>query len=312
MITLITSLFNGEKYIDFYLENIVLCKDYDKCEHLIFNIVSSNNNYVFKILKKYSSKHNNIKVIDIEKDIGLYNIWNKGIKISKFDLISNSNIDDYITKDFLVEHYNYMIKNPEINLVCSTPKISYNIIKNTNIDTIKDEWFRQKNIKYVNNDINYVYKNTTEIENKINLYTGIVNEELCHEKYPSNIIDYLKIKKKFMEYNYHKNIWLTYDYFDLYDMIRIENNKWTTFNIPHSCLVWRKKLHTKYGYFNEKKFRKNSDYEFWLRCLSNKEIFGHINKNLYIYYYNKNSHNNIINKTDTKIKLYILKKYFNI
>ena len=39
MITLITSLFRGDKFINFYLENITKCWDYRLCEHLIFKIL---------------------------------------------------------------------------------------------------------------------------------------------------------------------------------------------------------------------------------------------------------------------------------
>ena len=296
MITIITSLFNAIEYIDFYLENIVKCKDYDKCEHLIFNILPSNNMYVNNVLKEYSNKYNTIKIFNVIKDIGLYNIWNIGIKKAKYDLLTTSNIDDIITYNFLTEHYNYMKQNPSINLVCSIPLISFNKIKNNEIKNYKVEWFNQKKL----------YFNTYN-KNNFNILTGTKVKNLYYEKYPDNINNYLKIKSEFLstESKLLSNIWVSYDYFDKYDMIEISDTlDIKPNNIPHSCPVWRKKLHIKYGFFNEQKYKKYSDYEFWFRCLKNNELFGMINKNLYIYYDNKNSHNNRNIKIEDKIILY--------
>ena len=32
--------------------------------------------------------------------------------------------------------------------------------------------------------------------------------------------------------------------------------------------LWRKNLHTKFGYFNEVKYKSAADYAFWIQCLS--------------------------------------------
>ena len=313
MITILTSLYNANNFIDTYLENITSCLSYTKCEHLIYNVKSSNNKYVIDTLDIYRLKFNNIKVIELEEDIGLYNIWNDGIKKSKFELLTTSNIDDYITKDFLIIHYLYLKNNPNINLVCSIPKISYNIIKN-NKENLNEKWFNQKKIYSKKEDINYIYENGKDNPNKFNIYTGIVKKNLYHEKYPSDIKKYLNLKKNFLYLNKDEleEIWVTYDYFDIYDMIIINKDKnIEPNNIPHASPVWRKKLNNKYGYFNEKKYSKYADYEFWLRCLSNNEKFGIINKNLYIYYYNTNSHNRRNNTINNElIKNKIISIYF--
>ncbi|NQZ87258.1 MAG: hypothetical protein HRT54_06725 [Colwellia sp.] len=56
-------------------------------------------------------------------------------------------------------------------------------------------------------------------------------------------------------------------------------------NIPHCMPVWRKKLHEEYGYFNEKCGGPTADFEFWMRCTSNGELFYNINKPLGVYYF---------------------------
>ena len=90
----------------------------------------------------------------------------------------------------------------------------------------------------------------------------------------------------------------------------MKDNELYSHNIPHCCPVWRKSLHNKFGYFNEKEYGTYADYEFWLRCMDDSTLFGFIPIVSVIYYINPNSHgrrnanNNLLDK--------IYKKYYNI
>ena len=46
--------------------------------------------------------------------------------------------------------------------------------------------------------------------------------------------------------------------------------------------MWRSNLHAKYGLF-EDEYVSAGDYEFWCRCVSNGEIFYHIDEYLGLY-----------------------------
>ena len=171
MITIITSLFKGDKYINFYLENIIQCIDYSKCEHLIFNIVDSNTENTTNIVNKYSNSYSNIRVINIKDDPGIYEIWNMGVRMASHTYLLSSNIDDYISKKFLRLSFNYLERNKNINLVCFPVQVSY--IKNTNIiHSKKDPWFIKKNtdnifIKHKRIKYDFYPLNKIDIRNKI-------------------------------------------------------------------------------------------------------------------------------------------------
>ena len=49
--------------------------------------------------------------------------------------------------------------------------------------------------------------------------------------------------------------------------------------------LWRKSLHEKNGYFNEK-YTSAGDLEFWLRCIRNGSTFKRIPEILGTYYHN--------------------------
>jgi hypothetical protein len=294
MITIITSLFKGGEYIKFYLENITKCIDYSKCEHLIFNIVDSNTENTTNIVKEYSNSYSNIKVINIKDDPGIYEIWNMGVRMASHKYILTSNIDDYISKHFLRLSFNYLELNKTINLVCFPVQASY--IKNSNTfyssitsNNKKDIWFITKNtdtffIKHKKKKYDFYPLNRTDIKNKILL-------------------------KKYNLFNKNKEH-VYYNYFDKYDMIQIINNEITSHNIPHCCPVWRKSLHTKFGYFDEKEYGPYADYEFWLRCMDDTTLYGIIPIVSVIYYINPNSHNR--RNTNIHILDNIYKKYYYI
>lgn len=84
-------------------------------------------------------------------------------------------------------------------------------------------------------------------------------------------------------------------------------------NPPHCMPMWRKSLHDRFGYFEEK-YRSASDWEFWLRCSFGGSVFKKINKPLGLYYFNPkgvstNVENNNWKRQEEKE---IFMKYFNI
>ena len=286
MITLITSLFRGDKFINFYLENITKCWDYRLCEHLIFNIKDSNSDETNKILNNYATEFTNIKIINLYEDPGIYNVWNTGVKMANYEYLLSSNVDDIISPIFLKLARDYLDKNQNINLVCFPVKISYKI--NTNNFNYKEGkvWFTNKRVydkKYIKNDTEIYSKNKDSLLHKIDR----------------------KKRRLLKNYGYCK-----YNFFDKYDMINIDKNKVVSHNIPHCCPVWRKSLHNEYGYFDESTYGPYADYEFWLRCMNNKTLYGLIPIPAVIYYINPNSHNRR-NKDEEKLNK-IFYKYFRI
>jgi hypothetical protein len=56
-------------------------------------------------------------------------------------------------------------------------------------------------------------------------------------------------------------------------------------NIPHNNPMWRKNMHEKYGYFDEK-YKSAGDWEMWLRSAFEGSKFMKINAPLGVYYFN--------------------------
>ncbi len=93
-ISIITVTFNAEKIIEDTLKSII-CQTYKNIELIVIDGLSSDT--TLDILKKY--KHN-IDIIISEKDYGIYDAMNKGIKTATGDFITFLNAgDEYYSKD---------------------------------------------------------------------------------------------------------------------------------------------------------------------------------------------------------------------
>lgn len=90
--TIITVSLNSEKYIEDAI-NSVLNQDYNNIEYWIIDGQSTDN--TLKIIEKYYSKYKGKLKYLSEKDNGIYDAINKGIAISKGEIIGILNSDDW-------------------------------------------------------------------------------------------------------------------------------------------------------------------------------------------------------------------------
>lgn len=56
-------------------------------------------------------------------------------------------------------------------------------------------------------------------------------------------------------------------------------------NLPHNNPMWKKKLHSKFGYFNQY-YKSAGDWDFWLRCAFGGAVFKKHPEVLGVYYFN--------------------------
>ena len=85
-------------------------------------------------------------------------------------------------------------------------------------------------------------------------------------------------------------------------------------NPPHCMPMWRKSLHGKNGWFEEK-YKSASDWEFWLRCAFNdSKYLKYTSEPLGLYYFNPKgmSTNSENNKEKRSEEREIFKKYFSL
>lgn len=114
-ISIITSIYKAEKYINNFLKNITKQTIFEECELILINANSDQDEekYIFPFLEK----HKNIKYIKLDNDPGLYGVWNIGINQSTGEYICNSNVDDLRHIDNLEILRKHLFYSEEVDLV---------------------------------------------------------------------------------------------------------------------------------------------------------------------------------------------------
>lgn len=99
-ISIITATYNSESTIEDTLKS-VLKQTYKDLEHIIVDGNSKDN--TMKIVKKYEKKYGGRLKYISEKDKGIYDAMNKGIKMATGDVIGILNSDDVYASDTVLE-----------------------------------------------------------------------------------------------------------------------------------------------------------------------------------------------------------------
>lgn len=97
-ISIVTVVYNGEKTIRRTIES-VLCQEFKDYEYIIVDGLSKDN--TVNIAKEYEERFEGRLRIYSERDKGIYDAMNKGIKLAKGEYIWLVNADDWIAPDAL-------------------------------------------------------------------------------------------------------------------------------------------------------------------------------------------------------------------
>jgi len=207
-VSIITSIFKCESFIQHFLEDVSRQTIFPDCELLLLNADSPENEEKY-CLEFQRCFPNNVKYKKLDKRYTIYETWNMGADLGKADLLTNWNTDDRRVFDSLETQAEAMEADPSID-VCYGPTL------------------------------------TTYAPNE--------NVEYCKAK----------------------------DGFGCYEAtlpLMLINNS------PHCLPMWRKDLHSRFGYFDVK-YPVAADYDLWLRALVGGAKLQMINKLIGSYYRN--------------------------
>lgn len=116
-ISIITSVYEGDEFIEGFLADITRQTVFGQCELIIINANSSGHEE--PVIKKYMAQYPNIIYFRLDSDPGIYGVWNMAIKMSHGTYITNANIDDRLEEHCYEIHAQALDEYPEIMLVYS-------------------------------------------------------------------------------------------------------------------------------------------------------------------------------------------------
>ncbi|MBP7278807.1 MAG: glycosyltransferase [Sedimentibacter sp.] len=140
LVSLITVSYNSEKTIADTIESI-LEQTYDNIEYIIVDGLSSDN--TVSIAKNYETEFKDKGysfIIISEKDSGLYDAMNKGIRLSTGDIVGILNSDDFYVNEYIIEKVVKMMM--EENSDCLYADLLY--VDEVNLEKVVRRWKANK------------------------------------------------------------------------------------------------------------------------------------------------------------------------
>jgi|TARA_R110000824_G_scaffold125178_3_gene284130 hypothetical protein len=117
LVSIITSVYQGEKYIDGFMEEITKQSFFDRCELILVDCNCGNSPYEKETIKKFQETYPNIHYYKLDEDPGVYGAWNYAINHSEGEYITNANLDDRRCYSMIEQCYNFATANSEKDLV---------------------------------------------------------------------------------------------------------------------------------------------------------------------------------------------------
>tara|TARA_B100000959_G_C14916767_1_gene597708 strand:- start:508 stop:1347 length:840 start_codon:yes stop_codon:yes gene_type:complete len=134
LFSIITVVYNGDKYLEKTIKS-VLRQSYKNFEYIIIDGGSKDKS--LNIIKKYDK---NIDYWVSEKDKGIYDAFNKGMKVSKGKFIGFINSDDIYKKNALNIISNYIFENKHIDFIFGSVKKHWGVLYGYRPHKIKYSW----------------------------------------------------------------------------------------------------------------------------------------------------------------------------
>lgn len=276
-ITFFCSLFKADDYIDSYVDSWKKVKNINLHNGLFINVKNSHKNSE-RVKNKILELKNvtNLKIIDIENDLGIYGCFNLAIQIAETELVCNINLDDKLHEDFITIALNEFEKDKELDMLCYAINVSKKANESWDDAKKNDLMFHKKKVFYeINENISKnvfgeFFENKKTYEEKIKIFKD------------KSINPDLKTKAQ----------WVLHDgYLTILDLFTINGDivdldSYTAYCCMGPFPLWKKKLFEKFGGFNEKEFGVAADYELWLRYLKNGAKIKLINRVMGMYFGN--------------------------
>lgn len=91
-VSIITSVYNGDEFVEGFLKDITQQTIFHQCELIMINANSPGHEE--ELIKDYMKRYPNIVYVKLMHDPGLYAVWNLAIRMASAEYLSNANLDD--------------------------------------------------------------------------------------------------------------------------------------------------------------------------------------------------------------------------
>jgi glycosyltransferase involved in cell wall biosynthesis len=119
LVSVITAVFNGREHLAACIES-VLCQDYPNIEHIILDGGSTDGTLM--VIRHYEDQ---IAFWKSEPDKGVYDAWNKGLKLARGEWIAFLGADDTYLPGAVSTYVELGRRNPEAQFLSSMARLNH-------------------------------------------------------------------------------------------------------------------------------------------------------------------------------------------
>lgn len=134
LVTIITATYNAQKDLEGSIKSVI-AQSYSNIQYVIIDGGSTDD--TLKIIKKYEKY---ISIVISEKDKGIYDAWNKGLKLSTGDWLAFLGADDEYLPDAIQNYVDQLNKVDYANLDIITSKVMLVDDNNLEVRVIGSSW----------------------------------------------------------------------------------------------------------------------------------------------------------------------------
>jgi hypothetical protein len=150
MCSLITSVYKSDEFIDTFIDNCQSLTSYEDIDHYyIISNLSSNEKETFS---QVLLKNRNVVFVWHREDPGLYECWNRGIKLAITEYVSNANVDDLRDANHVERLLYNLTSNEKYSFAASALHPFYEFSGNLESHKVKSPWYsdQQGSIEFRN------------------------------------------------------------------------------------------------------------------------------------------------------------------
>ncbi len=111
-LSVIVSLYNAEKFIHGFMDNVMEQDGLDHMQILLMDAQSADN--TAKIIHSYN--HPSLDYVMLRDKLSIYETWNRGVALANAPIVTNWNADDRRKFNSLQTQLSFMENNPEIDI----------------------------------------------------------------------------------------------------------------------------------------------------------------------------------------------------
>ena len=122
-VSLITSVFNGDRDINGFLKNMGELDGYDEFEHFLIRAGSSGDEHQ-KLIDHVIAWPETAVYVNLAEDPGVYGVWNLGAQLATSPLLSNANLDDRRAPEHTRTLVDILERHPDVAAVSSFLRVT--------------------------------------------------------------------------------------------------------------------------------------------------------------------------------------------